>query len=138
MFISFKNLSRYLFVYLTFKQKVIFVFYFSLTYIAPSFFSWEGLHFSSDFVSYSVISADFYLKSMCTTPEFCDSALMCQSVPTGYISPRQSPGKSFERANLGHSGNFLSNSPALGQKMMIEFPEVGLNFPRVEETAPQA
>ena len=35
-----------------------------------------GLHLSSDFVSYSLVSADFYLKSMCTTPEFCDSALI--------------------------------------------------------------
>ena len=40
----------------------------------------------------------------------------------------------FERANPGQ--NFLSNFLPPGQKMMVEFPGVGQNFPKLEETAP--
>ena len=58
--------------------------------------------------------------------------IMSQPIPAGYI-PREN---FFGRANPGHQGNFLSNSPALGQKMVVEFPEVGQNFPKLEETAP--
>ena len=62
---------------------------------------------------------------------------MSQSIPIGYILPGNPWEKFFERANPGHLGNFfLSNSPAPGRKMMVEFPGVGKNFPKLEETAP--
>ena len=62
---------------------------------------------------------------------------MSQSIPTGYIPPGNPRENFFERANPGHPGKFfLSNSLPLGQKMMVEFPGVGQNFPKLEETAP--
>ena len=39
----------------------------------------------------------------------------------------------FERANPGHPGIFLFNSPAPEQKMMVGFPGVRQNFPKLEE-----
>ena len=57
---------------------------------------------------------------------------MSQSIPTGYISQENF----FERANPGHPGNFFSNSLPPGQKMMVEFPGMGQNFLKLEETAP--
>ena len=56
---------------------------------------------------------------------------MSQSIPTG-----QPPGKFFERVNPGHLGNFLSNSLAPGQKMIVEIPGMRQNFPKLEGTAP--
>ena len=58
--------------------------------------------------------------------------IMPKSIPTGCIPPENF----FERANPGHPGNFLSNFPAPGRKMMVEFPGVGQNFPKLGETAP--
>ena len=54
------------------------------------------------------------------------------SVNSNWVHPPGNPRKNvFERVNPGHSGNFLSP----GQKMMVEFPGVGQNFPKLEETA---
>ena len=48
-----------------------------------------------------------------------------------------SPGKFFWASESRPPGQtFLSNSLLPGQKMMVEFPGVGKNFPKLEETAP--
>ena len=39
--------------------------------------------------------------------------------------------KSFWASESWPPGHFLSNSPTLGQKMMVEFPGVGQNFPKL-------
>ena len=61
---------------------------------------------------------------------------MSQSIPTGYISLLGNPGENFfEQANPGHPGTFFL-IPLPGGKMMVKFPGVGQNFPKLEETAP--
>ena len=56
---------------------------------------------------------------------------MSQSVPTGYI-PRATPRKIFLGERILATWAFsLSNSPAPGQKMMVEFSGVGQNFPKL-------
>ena len=63
-----------------------------------------------------------------------ETVVMSQSISTGYIPP---PGKFFWASESRPPGQiFLSNSLSPGQKMMVEFPGVGQNFPRLEETAP--
>ena len=63
--------------------------------------------------------------------------LMSQSIPTGYIPPPGNPRENFfERANPGHPGKIFCLIPCPGAKMMVEFPGVGQNFPKLEETAP--
>ena len=66
--------------------------------------------------------------------------IMSQSIPTGYFPPPPAAsGKIlFERANPGHVGNFFFKFPAPGHKMMIEFPRLGQNFPKLKETPPKA
>ena len=62
---------------------------------------------------------------------------MSQSIPTGYVPPPGNPRENFfEQANPGHLGNSFVYFSAPGAKMMVEFPGVGKNFPKLEETAP--
>ena len=61
---------------------------------------------------------------------------MSQSIPTRYIPPGN-PGKIFLSERIpATQANFFVQFPAPGQKMMVEFPGVGQNFPRLKETAP--
>ena len=61
--------------------------------------------------------------------ELCLSQFQLDTSPRG--NPQE---KFFERANLGHPGIFLSNSLPQGKKMMVQFPGVGQNFSKLEET----
>ena len=51
-----------------------------------------------------------------------------------HLHPRQPPAKLFERANPGHLGILFVQFPCPEAKMMDEFPGVGQNFPKLEET----
>ena len=63
---------------------------------------------------------------------------MSQSIPTRYIPPGN-PRKIFLSERIPTTrAIFLSNSLPPGQKMIVEFPGMGQNFPKLEETAPQA
>ena len=65
-----------------------------------------------------------------------NEVLMSQSIPTGSIPPRATPGKIFLSERIPATrAIFLSNSLPRGKKMMVEFPGVGQNFPKLEETA---
>ena len=61
---------------------------------------------------------------------------MSQSIPTGYIPPGNPRENFFERANPGHPSKIFCLIPCPGAKMMVEFPGVGQNFPKLERTAP--
>ena len=61
------------------------------------------------------------------------------SVNSNWIQPSSNTRENvFERANPGHPGKFFVQFPVPGQKTMVEFPGVGQNFPKLEETARQA
>ena len=62
--------------------------------------------------------------------------VMSQSIPAGYIPPGQPPRKFFERANPGQPGNFFCLIPWPRAKNDGQFPGVGQNFRKLEETAP--
>ena len=51
--------------------------------------------------------------------------LMSQSIPTGYIRPREN---FFERANPGHPGNFFCLIPCPGAKNDGRIPGGGAKF----------
>ena len=56
-------------------------------------------------------------------------AIMPQSIPIRYIPPGNPQQTFFERANPSHPGIFfLSNSTAMGPKMMVEFTGDGAKF----------
>ena len=68
---------------------------------------------------------------MVLTVHLCLSQFQLGTCPPG------NPGENFfERANPGHPGKNFCLIPSPGQKMMVEFPGVGQNFPQLEETAP--
>ena len=56
------------------------------------------------------------------------SAVMSQSVPTGYIPPGNPWEIFFERANPGHPGNFFCLSPCPGAKNDGRIPGGGAKF----------
>ena len=60
--------------------------------------------------------------------------LMSQSVPTGHIPPGN-PGENFLRERIPATQAFFCSIPCPEAKMMVEFPGVGQNFPKLEETA---
>ena len=59
---------------------------------------------------------------------------MSHSIPTGYIPPPGNPGEIFLSEQIPATrANFFVYFPALGQKMVVEFPKVGQNFCILEE-----
>ena len=59
-----------------------------------------------------------------------------QSIPTGYISPRATPGKIFLSERILPPGQFFCLIPLPRGKNDGRIPGGGAKFPKLEETAP--